>query len=422
MNGASTFLREVQVRNEFAHLAFQWLVPQPIFIEEHKAPRNDPEAQTQGAISWETIRLGHGITPDPRHESWQWFTSKRRPQVSAESRANHAGWPMRWGPRVLRRVVRGLSEDPYSFDYIQEWVDWFAAHTFSVNSAWPETPPGFRRDWESLWRRISGAEERPRLTKLNRGWSPSAITARARREIREANRYILNLVADLELERLGKAGMTAPAIPTGGGHFRRYRRFRLKLSSAEEVGLTLFDLTQNRQLVELPVLLSRKAARQALRALETEITQSLPKVHELLGTQRAWESYLAVEPFREGGTADLGKAMGQFFRSRVRAHHLSGSGVSSGGIARWLDNGTLRPLSSHATKAEADERSSIEQAVSQAATDDRQRSRQIEDWVRFLDVLAAATYPTFDTKQLSQKTPHRGTLGGERTHRKPKEA
>lgn len=195
----------------------------------------------------------------------------------------------------------------------------------------------------------------------------------------------------------------------------------MKLSGAEKEGLIRFDITQNRQLVELPAMLSRKAVRHALRALEPEITKGLPKVHELLGTRRAWAICLAVEPFREGGEADLGKVMGLYFRSQVRARHLIGSGVSGRSVARWLDEGLLRPLPSHATKGEADERREVETAMSRAATEDRQRNRQFEGWVRFLDDLVAATYPAFEIGQLSRKTPHRGLLGGERCQRKPKE-
>lgn len=416
------FLHEVQSRNEFAHLALQWLEPQPIFIEEHRVRRNESEARTRGVIRWRTVRLGFGITPDTGHESWQWFRTKPGPLGSTEAQANHAGWPTRWGPRVVRRLVRGSKRDAHSLDPIAEWADWFARRTFTVDSAWPETPPGFRRDWECLWRRCSGTGQKARLTNFNRGWSPSEIVVRARQEIREANRYIQGLVGDLDSDRPDSAGTTAPATPTrGGGRLRQYGKFRLNLSTAEEEALIQFDLTQQWQLVELPVLLSRKAARQTLRALESEIIKGLPKVHELLGTRCAWETYLSVEPFRKGGADDLGKAMGLFFRSRVRTRHLSGSGVSSRSVARWLDEGALRPLPSHATEAEAAERRAVEAAVSRAATEERQRNRQLEGRVRFLDDLSAATYPAFDAKQLGEKSPHRGLSGGERSQRKPKE-
>jgi len=422
LNGASKFLREVQARNEFAHLAFQWLVPQPLFTERDQVPKDDQKAQSRGVILWRTIRLGFGVTPDTNHESWKWFNEKPGPFGSPDSQANQSGRLMRWGPEVVRWLIHGSRENSCSFDYITEWADWFARHTFTVDSAWLDAPPGFRRDWESIWRRCSGIGQRARHTDFHRGWRPSEIVARARQEIREANRYIQALLGDLDRERQGLPGTTAPAIPTaGGGRLRRYRRFGLHLSEAEEAGLIRFDFTQHRVLVELPPLLSQQAARLVLRNLESEIKNGLPKVHELLGTRRAWETCLAVEPFRERGAADLGKAMGQFFRSRVRVADLRDSGLPKEHIWRWLKGDGLRPLPSNATDAEAAEHRDVETAVSRAATEDRQRNRHLEDWVRFLDDLSAATYPTFDAKELSRKTPHRGLLGGERSQRKPKE-
>ena len=202
----SKFLQGVQSRNEFAHLALQWLEPQPLFIEERVVPRNEPEAPARQVIVGRIVRLGFGLTPNTRDGSWQWFKAKAGRLGSAESQANHAGWPMRWGPRVVRRVARDSKGADRSFDPIAEWADWFDRHTFTVHSAWPDSPPGFRRDWELLWRDCSGTGQKASLTDLNRGWSPSGIVARALQEIREANRYIQALLGDLDLERRGFPG------------------------------------------------------------------------------------------------------------------------------------------------------------------------------------------------------------------------
>ncbi|MBN8248629.1 MAG: hypothetical protein J0L84_14465, partial [Verrucomicrobia bacterium] len=79
LDRGSKFLQKVRSRNEFAHLAFQWLVPQPLFTERDQAPKDEEAARNRNVIVWRTVRLGFGIKPDTSHESWRWFDEKPGP-------------------------------------------------------------------------------------------------------------------------------------------------------------------------------------------------------------------------------------------------------------------------------------------------------------------------------------------------------
>ena len=393
--------------NSFGHLALQWLVPQPLFVVQEAVIDVVDISPARKVAPLRFNKIGRGITPDPSDPTWKWFVSKPRLQRSASSQANAAGWPFRWGPRITTTISKDDRIKTHFHDGVAAWREWFAAHTFTVDTPWNHAPPDFQRHWEGLWNEQTGAHQAAFETNYFEGWSLPGLVERGQGAIKAANQCIRDLTNDLDNVRKGRPEEVCPPVPTRGGRsLRDIPQFTLPLSEVENTRMIQFSKFAGQRVLVLPRLMSKQSAHEVLRRLVAALSADLPRTHELLGTDSAWRVYLGIEQCRPAGSDDFGAAVGPFFFSRVKLSSLKPFGVSDKVIQKWVVGGKLKPLPSNPTPKDSSEYRSIEKAWGEIATQDRQTNRHFERWVQFLDQLSCATFPRLDFLKLERATPH----------------
>lgn len=388
--------------NVFGSLALQWLAPQPRFeVWEAVA---DAEDKAVGPIRYE--RMGTGITPDPKDATWQWFEREPGPLGSVDSQANAAGRPLRWGPQITTTISKDQRIKSSFPDGVTAWREWFATHTFTVDTPWSDAPPDFQSQWKWHWESLTGTNHAAFETDFFQGWSLPGLIQRSGDTIKSANQCIRDLAADLDNVRKGHPEKVCPPVPTRSGNsFRGIPQFDLTLSEVEQTKRIQFQLTAGKRALVLPRLISKKDAHQVFRRLASALSADLPRTRELLGTASVWKVYLAIEQYRPPGSDGFSAAMGPFFLSRVKLRSLNAFGVSNKDRQEWFVDGKLKPLPSDSTPEDSAKYRLLEKAVIQIASEDRKTNRHFERWVQFVEELSFATFPRLDLNKLEQAPP-----------------
>lgn len=146
--------------HNFAGVAIQWLVPEPLFEIHHIAIPANLDLTRKASVSLVTVKLQEGITADPM-DTAHWRTFEAQGDQDAESVAYYHGRLLRRGPHVHLQT----SDDPRfcsKVDPLQEWRDYFAKdRRFSVDTAWRDAPPQFKREFRLLWRYLDSRTTNP---------------------------------------------------------------------------------------------------------------------------------------------------------------------------------------------------------------------------------------------------------------------
>jgi hypothetical protein len=134
-------LKRIERQHQFASVALQWLVPEPLFHCKVATWPRGKKWKKRGVFATRYIRIGHGVTPDVTDPSWVW----RNPE-----RLGANAHPMRRGPEIhLTKSKFKLLRD--SVNPIWEWSRY--SWPFTVDHSWAESPAEFRRQFEFIWRR-----------------------------------------------------------------------------------------------------------------------------------------------------------------------------------------------------------------------------------------------------------------------------
>jgi hypothetical protein len=121
-------------RHPFAHIALQWLVPDPLFqCRIVTLPRGKKSNQLR------VLRMGVGLKPNIKDNGWVW----RSPNMRRRPR------PITRGPQVI------LTQSRYRrlrsrVNPVLEWARY--PWPFTFDHPWNEAPPQFRREFQFLWR------------------------------------------------------------------------------------------------------------------------------------------------------------------------------------------------------------------------------------------------------------------------------
>ena len=130
-------LERVRKRNEFAAIALEWLVPEPLIhiVQKTFDKCGDLTEELTTTIRPENLR-------DPK-KSWDWRDRSKR---------GTRGALMARGPEIYHfQSNRQRFRDDKRF--IEEWREWKAGTPlFTVDSPWPETAAGFRSAISQRWR------------------------------------------------------------------------------------------------------------------------------------------------------------------------------------------------------------------------------------------------------------------------------
>jgi hypothetical protein len=138
-NAACRLLRVWQNRHDFAAVALQWLVPEPLFTVHRWRLPPDLDLRGTGVVTLDCVEEGEGTTPDPADTQWRWGTA---------SDLNHRGRRIRRGPELTRDEY----DDPRLSSRVDEFADWRGyAWPFTVDHSWRQAPPGFCRASQYLW-------------------------------------------------------------------------------------------------------------------------------------------------------------------------------------------------------------------------------------------------------------------------------
>ena len=139
-------LREMDRQNPVAADALRWLVPQPLFLERKVRP-------IKQSAEMITIRLGMGLTADPRDPNWTWFEGE--PEA----------WPVdRWGPIIENTMTGKRLLGP---DALAEWRNY--NRRFTLDTPWGQAPPGFQRIVREHWTRLTMGNDSPFRTDFFQG-------------------------------------------------------------------------------------------------------------------------------------------------------------------------------------------------------------------------------------------------------------
>ena len=239
---ARKFLQSHSEAHPFAASALQWLVPEPLFIiQEVGLPPGD--GSDGKPVVFEFRRLGEGTTPDATDSAnWRYYKNPRM--------ANLTG----------RRIVRGpeIRWRTDNFDgpthLFPEWQDYAKNHgAFTVNDSWVDVPPGFKRDFQSLWKQFDSRT----------GANPA----------HETNFFTKFSLLDFA------------------------RRTSGKLNVEDAARLLDFNrLAHDYRVFAVPRALRTKGAvRAAFKKLAEQVAKDLPDEHALFGTPGQWNDFLAVE-------------------------------------------------------------------------------------------------------------------------------
>jgi|GEM_PF-2254519 len=161
-------LRKVKPVHPFAHVAFMWLVPEPLLnICRLTYARNGKLLRKQVCPLVPTQL-------DKPEGAWLW-----------RSEGSHLGWPTVRGPEI-HLLTSNKRKRCDRVIFRNEWRGWKPeAPLFDCDTPWPETPAGFRHAFMFLWRsrydsrpdnpitRNRDDSPQPHETGFFRGWNLS---------------------------------------------------------------------------------------------------------------------------------------------------------------------------------------------------------------------------------------------------------
>lgn len=397
--------------NPCAETALRWLAFPPLFVRRVIAcppGQGDKAAQTKVGIP-ETIRLGWGRRPHETPESpWKHFCSDYPADPhglsSAESKANFYGWPICLGPMVETVTSGDPRLQPSCRDEIAEWE----AHVtrgpcFTLDTPWPDTPPGFRRTFAAQWSHACG-QGHVAETDFFRDWHLSDLAVRAGKAVKGANRLIRELAGDLDRVRRGQTETVCPPVPTEGGSIRQIPQAEFRLTETEQVKLFDFNDLRRHRVFALPHLLTREDVEPILKKLKQQLLAGLPEARDLLGTPRCWEVFLGIEARQRPDATDRGQAISDYLRSNISAARFAAARFTDADRARWLRNGHLIPPPATAPPSDHEAFECAKRNFNHAYKAEQNSSRHVPRWVAYVDTLIRATFPRMDMQALIQPT------------------
>ena len=263
-------VQAVARRNPFAGVALEYLVPEPLFLVRHVTLPTDCSSQIEEFVAPVTVRLEEGTTADSTdNEHWRRFESTS--ECSAMTAYNRSGPLHRRGPTIDHQT----SVDARLADRVnplEEWKDYQRQHgAFTLSDGWRKVPPGLKRHFEFLWRRLDSREVSP-------------ITSQ-RHDAPEAHETTFFSEWSL-MNALGRAAKTG------------------NLSKEDLTRSLLYQwLAEDYRLFAIPkAVRSRTEARRLAEWLFQRLACDLPtREPELLGTPLQWDIFLTVEQEMTGG-------------------------------------------------------------------------------------------------------------------------
>lgn len=403
-------IQRFDASNSFAAVALMWLVPEPEFrVERYQVSKEKTRSRTDKKRAFlarlENIGIGRGTTPDSSDDQhWRWFGSS--------SQENINGGLNRWGPRVRRVTDREDTLLPSRPDELQEWRQFFSGgREFNLKTAWPNTPPQFRREFSDCWKNLRGGPMKIWTTDFFQEWALDSVLARAHKAIQECHNVILNLIATIDsISRKNFNKSNPRECPKVGSVLERIEVPTFRIQKIERVRCIQFDvLRRHMVLAATPPRTTADAA--ALGQILTRALQKqLEKGYQTLGTEAEWQDFLRVErALSEGGTS-VGTALRTvLFRDYVEVQIKRNKDYLKIAplIERWWKNGHLLPLASGSTRCDRANRKRARALVNPLLRKAQQSySTTIRSRYDHIKSLIAETFPVLGVNCLFKPSKH----------------
>jgi hypothetical protein len=249
--------------------------------------------------------------------------------------------PNAWGPTIVGIAAR------------REWKSYFGAgRILDLSTAWPDTPLGFQRQFQSFW------QHAPKLYPDLSLWNLTDLLIGKRRLSED------DFVQSLEFQEL-----------------------------------------QQHRIIGLPLLLTKADVGPVLDSLKCQLLEKLPDTRELLGTPRCWKVFVSVEQFTPPGANSRTQAVSDYLRSNIAASRFTAAEFTIADQRRWLRDGRLVPPVESASGSEWDEFKRAKKRYNAAYKAEQSCSRHVPRWVAFIDTLVGATFPVMNVELLLKPTP-----------------
>ena len=289
-NASWSLVRGIQARNPFAGTALQWLVPDPLFREiKRKFPDGLP-ASNKSVVHLENESIREGTTPNPKdRQHWHLLSrGDRRPRTS--------GGLITRGPEINRYLSddQRLCAVANPFDEWQNYHEW----DFTIDTPWPQTPQGFRNSFSHLWRQsdasaVGGRKDAPHLheTDFFQEWSLPDLVNRASTAVNQANEWLR--------QEMSKAPPRDASQMQRSSKLYVIPQARFPLSDAENARLITFaKLSQSYRVFAVPKnLFTQQGAEKIGKEFTRMLKRELPDHFAILGTDRDWDDFLAVQRY-----------------------------------------------------------------------------------------------------------------------------